>query len=141
MLMMPPAVSSPHGSWYSPTINCRPTGQVRIPWLVVNMSANRNSFHDEMAIRTAVAATPGRASGSTTRTIAPARVQPSMRAASSSSGGMLSKKPFRIQMLTGVRKAVYASASPRWVSYSPRTRKAMKIGNSSNTAGNMRTTR
>ena len=112
-----------------------------MPWLVVNMSANRNSFHAEIATSTAVAATPGRASGSTTRTIAPARVQPSMRAASSSSGGMLSKKPLSTQMQTGSRKAVYASASPTWVSYSPRTRRAMKIGNSSSTAGNMRMTR
>ena len=112
-----------------------------MPWLVVNMSANKNSFHAEMAISTAVAATPGRVSGRTTRRIAPARVHPSMRAASSSSGGMLSKKPFRIQMLTGVRKAVYASASPMWVSYRPRTRRATKIGNNSSTAGNIRMTR
>jgi hypothetical protein len=106
MEMMPPAASEPHGSWNSPTISCRPTGQVREPVLVVSISAKRNSFQAPMATNTAVATRPPSTSGSTTRTMAPSRLAPSMRAASSRSFGTPSKKPFIIQMKTGSRKVV-----------------------------------
>ena len=58
MLMMPPAASVPQGSWNSPTMSCRPTGQVREPGLVVSISANRNSFQAAIATNTEVATRP-----------------------------------------------------------------------------------
>ena len=106
MLSMPPAASAPQGSWNSPTINCNPTGQVREPEDVVSISAKRYSFHAEILMNTAQAQSPPFTSGRTTRTIAPRRVQPSMRAASSSSLGTASKYPFISQMKIGSRKPV-----------------------------------
>ncbi len=103
---MPPAASMPQGSWNSPTISCSPTGQVREPWLVVSIRANRYSFQAAMATNTQVASSPLRAIGMTMRNIAPSRVTPSMRAALSSSLGAASKKPFSIQTNSGSRKLV-----------------------------------
>jgi len=105
MLMMPPAVSSPHGSWYSPTIRCQTDGPRRCPGWWSNISANKNSFrrdgNQHGGGRHARAGEwqhdPQDRAGARAAVDAP-RVL--------SSGGMLSKKPLSIQMLTGVRKAV-----------------------------------
>jgi hypothetical protein len=102
--MTPPAASSPHGNWKSPIMSCRPTGQVRVSAPVVSIRANRNSFQALMAMSTVVARRPLRATGSAIRHIAPSLEQPSMRAASSSSPGRSSKKPFMSQMNIGSRK-------------------------------------
>ena len=91
--MIPLALSTPQGIWNSPTINCRPTGQVRAPLAVVRRRAQTYSFQAPMAMKTVVAAMPWRASGRTIRISAPRRVEPSTRDASSRSGGMPSKEP------------------------------------------------
>ena len=49
-------------------------------------------------------------------------IQPSTRADSSSSRGMVSKNDFRIQMAKGTFIAPYTMTSPRWVSSSFRSR-------------------
>ena len=57
----------------------------------MNVCARMNSFHAVMNENSAVTAMPGRASGSTTRKKTPQDEAPSMRAASSSSRGSVSK--------------------------------------------------
>ena len=68
-----------------------------------------------MKIAEKIAATisPGRTSGSMTRHSTPTRVQPSTSAASSSSRGISSKKPIRIQIASGRENATYGRISPR----------------------------
>ena len=73
---------------------------------MVSISANRYSFQAPMPANTAQASRPPRTSGRTTRHMAPSRVQPWIVAASSSSVGIASKKPFIIQTNTGSRNAV-----------------------------------
>ena len=58
------------------------------------------------------AARPGVASGSTMRRKAPKRVQPSMRAASSSSAGSAAKYGTRISTAYGSRKPSSAMTTP-----------------------------
>jgi hypothetical protein len=57
-----------------------------------------------MKENTAVATSPGATSGNRIRRNAPARVQPSTIAASSSSSGMLTMKPRSVQMANGSTK-------------------------------------
>ena len=54
-----------------------------------------NSFHDMIMACVIVTTKPGPARGKITRNKAPVRLQPSIRAASSISGGMESKYPFK----------------------------------------------
>jgi hypothetical protein len=56
-----------------------------------NAKANISSFQAVMKAKNAVTARPGRLSGRTTRRNVPKGLRPSMRAASSSSYGMVSK--------------------------------------------------
>jgi hypothetical protein len=64
-----------------------PIGSVCDRSVSVRISASRNSFHEVIRQKMAVAARPGRANGSATRRKAPHRVSPSTMAASSSSTG------------------------------------------------------
>ena len=91
VLMMTPAESWPHWISYWPTMNSSPADSVRISVCDVNVIANSSSLHDDTNAKIAVAATPGAASGSTTRQSAPKRPQPSISADSSSSRGIDSK--------------------------------------------------
>jgi len=59
------------------------------------------SFQAWMKPKMAVATSPGPISGSTIRTNASSRRQPSIMAASSSSAGMLAMKPRSVQTMKG----------------------------------------
>ena len=67
--------------------------------------------------------------------------QPSMRAASRTSRGIVSMKLFRIQTPTGTTKAASARISPGWVSISPARRKMTKIGMTRSASGSICVTR
>ena len=100
------AVRDSHGSWNSPIICFRPTGQVLVRSDEVSMMAKRTSFHAVIAVNVPVAARPGSTRGIEMRHMAPMREQPSMRAAFSKSGGKESKKPFINQIVAGKVKVV-----------------------------------
>ena len=76
------------------------------------MSGSSSSCHEMTNITTPHAASPGAESGSTARTNAPKRVQPSTRAASSSSGGSEAKYGTRIRTAYGIRKPTSATTTP-----------------------------
>ena len=73
--------------------------------LCLLVSASRNSFQPSRKLSTAVTASPGAASGSTTRHMAPIRVAPSIRAACSSSSGIDSTNPRITQIANGTLNA------------------------------------
>ena len=106
------AVSASHGSWNSPIISRKPTGQVRVRSDEVSSRANKTSFQAVMAVRVPVAASHGSTRGIEIRHIAPMREQPSMRAAFTKSGGRESKNPFINQIVAGKVKVVYARVNP-----------------------------
>src|SRR3954454_13948580 len=68
-------------------INVSVTGRVNFDWSLMRISAAKNSFQVAKKVNSAVVMTPGIATGSMTRHIAPSGRQPSIRAASSSVGG------------------------------------------------------
>ena len=68
---------------------------------VLNVKASKNSFHAARKLNSAVTATAGKESGSTTLVKTWNWLQPSNNAASSSSLGTVSKKPFNIQTHNG----------------------------------------
>jgi hypothetical protein len=70
------------------------------------------SFQAWMNAKIEVATRPGATSGSRIRTNAPSRVEPSTRAASSSSYGMPAMKPRSVQTQNGSTSAVYAMTTP-----------------------------
>ena len=80
-------------------IDASPTGKVYMSFDVLNV-ASKNSFHAARKLNSA-AATAGKESGSTTLVKTWNWLQPSNNAASSSSLGTVSKKPFNIQMHNG----------------------------------------
>lgn len=86
-----PAAKWPHSVLYSPTKRCSATGRVKRAVSLSRVAARMNSFHAVMKLKSAVTASAGRASGSTTRTKTCPGVAPSMIAASSSSRGIVSK--------------------------------------------------
>src|SRR4051794_3632118 len=63
------------------------TGSVNFGWSEIRISAAKNSFQAVKNVNSAVVITPGIATGSTTRRIAPNVLQPSISAASSSDDG------------------------------------------------------
>src|SRR3954453_11726529 len=63
------------------------TGSVNRPWSEIRISAAKNSFQAVKNVNSAVVITPGIATGSITRRIAPNVLQPSISAASSSDDG------------------------------------------------------
>ncbi len=87
-------------------------------WMV-STAAAKTSFQEMTKAKTAEAAMPGRASGSTTLRKACSRVQPSVQAASSSSIGMPEKSEKVISTAKGSASVVWTSARPRMVSSSP----------------------
>src|SRR5689334_9476746 len=97
----PAALITPHLISYCVTRPAIPTGNVIAASVCVNTSANKNSFQQTIKQNTAVAASPGVTSGSTTRTSAPKRESPSTSAASSRSRGTSAKNPRIIQTTNG----------------------------------------
>ena len=77
----------PQGTWYCPRNSAIATGTVCRSGPSVNDSAKRNSFQLYTNVRMAVAASPGKASGTITSRKARNRLAPSTIAASSSSAG------------------------------------------------------
>src|SRR5262245_46760720 len=75
------------------------------------ITANRNSFQAEKNDTTATATSPGADSGNTIVHSTRSSAQPSTTAASSTSDGMVSKTPFRIQIQIGRANAVSISES------------------------------
>src|SRR3954453_20583390 len=65
-------------------INVSVTGRVNFDWSLIRISAAKNSFQVAKKVNSAVVMTPGSATGSITRHIAPSGWQPSISAASSS---------------------------------------------------------
>ena len=86
------------------------------------ISTKMKLFHDAMKLRIVAATIPGRLSGSTIRTKVPTREHPSIRAASSRSRGMSSKKPAMIQMMRGRTTMMWVRTMPVRVLISPSRR-------------------
>src|SRR5919108_466892 len=84
-------------------------GSVR--WRNVRITAANTSFHDSTKVKIAAAASPGRASGSTTLTNAASGVQPSVRAASSRSRGTDTKMLEVMRTVNGSAIPVCSSAT------------------------------
>src|SRR2546427_9342019 len=137
MATTPTAAISPH------RISCPPTRlgtmivSVRTS-LRVNNSANMNSFQVKMKDSSAVTTRPGATSGSAMRRNALKMVAPSTRAASSSSAGRSSKKPFSSQMANGRLNTVLAMINPKWVSSRWSERNNRNKGSALATGGNIR---
>src|SRR2546422_2738147 len=137
MATTPTAAISPH------RISCPPTRlgtmivSVRTS-LRVNNSANMNSFQVKMKDSSAVTTRPGATSGSAMRRNALKMVAPSTRAASSSSAGRSSKKPFSSQMANGRLNTVLAMINPKWVSSRWSERNNRNKGSALATGGNNR---
>src|SRR5262249_15263854 len=89
----------------------------------------------------AVATRPGAQSGNTTRMNAPARVQPSIIAASSSSTGMLATNPRSVQTMNGTMNARYVTITLISVSIAPKLSISRKTGMTSADSGTIWTTR
>src|SRR3954452_5401036 len=68
------------------------TGSVNFDWSEIRISAAKNSFQVAKNVNSAVVITPGSATGSTTRHIAPSGRQPSISAASSKVPGTAEKE-------------------------------------------------
>src|SRR6185369_7115338 len=100
------ALITPHLISYCVTRPAIPTGSVIAASVCVSTRANRNSFHETIKQKTAVAARPGVTSGRTMRTSAPRRESPSTSAASSRSRGKSAKNPRIIQTTNGRLNAV-----------------------------------
>ena len=73
-----------------------------------------NSFQLVMKTNTAVATRPGATSGSRIFVNAPTRLEPSTIAASSSSFGMLRRKPRSVQTANGSAKVMYVRITPMY---------------------------
>lgn len=89
-----------------------PTGVTQTFGLFVNVKATKNSSHAIKKENILVATIPGKLKGNVILSIAPTLVQPSIIAASSNSGGIKSKKPFKNQVLKGRLKATFAITKP-----------------------------
>ena len=117
------------------------TGSVVDAAVCVRINANRNSFQATIRQNTTVAASPGFATGSTTRTSTPIRESPSIMAASSSSRGISRKKPCIIQTTKGKLKAVYTMISPSRELSRPAPRSIRNSGTMVTIGGSMRVDR
>src|SRR5262245_57062848 len=89
------------------------TGIVWAAIVCVSRSANRNSLYAVMNAKAAVATSPGNAHGTTTRSSVEKRVQPSSRAASSTSAGRYRKYTERKYTVKGNVNARYTRMSAR----------------------------
>src|SRR5206468_2953490 len=94
----------------------------------IRVRAKKYSSQAEMKANTAAAAMPGAASGMAMRMMEPSGPQPSISAASSSSGGTASKADFISQAATGRVQAMLARMSPASPFNRPSSRNRMKYG-------------
>src|SRR5262245_30648154 len=97
-----PAANRPQSDENWPTLDWMSTGSVYRDSSVMNVDAMMNSFHAVMNENSAVTAMPGRASGNMMRRKIIHVDAPSMRAASSSSRGSVSKWPLRVHTQNGI---------------------------------------
>src|SRR3954468_11464485 len=88
------------------------TGSVNFDWSLIRMSAAKNSFQVAKNVNSAVVITPGSATGSITRRIAPSGPQPSISAASSSVLGTAENELRMRNSPNGRLNVVYTSARP-----------------------------
>src|SRR3954451_18356160 len=88
------------------------TGRVNFDWSLIRMSAAKNSFQVAKNVNSAVVITPGSATGSITRRIAPSGPQPSISAASSSVLGTAANELRIRNNPNGRLKVVYTRPSP-----------------------------
>src|SRR5260221_8462431 len=79
-----------------------PTVNVRFAELEMKVMAYTNSFTTSEKVKMTTVRIPGIEIGKTMRTSALSREQPSIRAASSSSGGIVLKKPISSQIANGI---------------------------------------
>src|SRR5215467_1618708 len=79
-----------------------PTASVWLLELEMNVIAYTNSLITSENVKMTTVRIPGSEIGSTTRTSAPKREQPSISAASSSSGGIALKKPISSHTANGI---------------------------------------
>ena len=110
-MMVAAAVSPPQFTSSNETKLYTAMGKV-IMSLPPRISTKMKLFHDAMKLRIVAATMPGRLSGRTIRTKVPTREHPSIRAASSSSRGMSSKKPAMIQMISGRTMMMWVRTMP-----------------------------
>src|SRR5690242_2271104 len=108
----PPAAISPKSTELRPVNSAMATGIVLEFPVEVKISEYRNSSQQSRNANSPVAITPGLASGRITRNSAPSRVQPSTRAASSSSRGSEPKKLLIVHSENGVTSEQYTMISP-----------------------------
>jgi hypothetical protein len=101
------------------------------------LSATANSFQLKTKHRTAVVARPGATMGTTMRHSTCGVVQPSMRAASSSSTGISLTNTDISQIPTGRLSTRCASTRPAWVLSSPRVRNITYHGPTTVIGGSM----
>src|SRR6266508_729283 len=78
-----------------------------------------NSLAVSVKAKTTTATSPGKTSGTTVRTNAPSRLEPSTIACSSMSFGIVRKKPINSQTDTGIVIVGYTSTSDQVLSCSP----------------------
>jgi hypothetical protein len=93
-----------------------PIGRVLTDLLTVRTNAKRNSCHATMKAYVAVAIIAGIDMGMTIRNKIPNREHPSTQAASSTSFGILAKKPLSIHVVIGKVKIKYENTNPYRVS-------------------------
>src|SRR5438105_5451512 len=120
-LMTVEAISGPQKNTSCDMKFARPVVTVRAPVVLVNTCAYRNSFQACVNEKNVTTTRAGSDIGSTTRTSALTRLQPSTRAASSSSTGTDLKYPMSNQVQKGTSNPRYAMMSPCRLSVRPRT--------------------
>ena len=133
----PTAIRLGQSTRYSPRNDCIPTVSIQRSGSLTSVRAKTKSDQVTIARYVAHAASPGRASGSTTYHTACAPLQPSSIAANSISRGMPSKNPFMSHVANGTPTAALASTSPsRWL-IRPKVEKPMKKGMTIRLAGSI----
>src|SRR5687767_9608833 len=114
-------------------------GRVRLR--TVRMVAANTSFHDSTKANIEAAERPGSDIGSTTFQNAVTRLQPRVRAASSSSSGTLMKMLLVTRIVCGSARAVCTIATAQRVSYNRQLIKVIASGMESMTMGKARVVR
>ena len=105
------------------------------------MRGKRKLFQAKIRAKMPAETRPGRTSGTAIRRNTPSREQPSIRPASSSSNGTLSKKPIMIHVISGTVMTRCAITRPIKVSISPSARNRMNQGTRNEIPGIIRQTR
>ena len=104
------------------------TGRVNFDWSLIRMSAAKNSFHVAKKVNRAVVITPGSATGSITRRMAPSGPQPSISAASSNVLGTAENELRIRNNPNGRLNVVYTRPRPSSVFCRPRSFSTMYSG-------------